>query len=930
MAHRAVFPAPDTLTLIAIVLAEIAFGSVPMLSALLPALVDHPAWRAFYVHLKNGFYANALFDRFIRTARYLWKLEDRRNTKMAASLRETQSQFEPRIIEKHTDKSTFEMIEAVVDRAGRRIAPLWPLRHFVAVNPYLGLLEQPFETAAQTLGRRAGAHMTAPRSFYAQAIQNGRITDADLEAALAQDSPFPGVPRNVDALKAFALRDATEITFETIPTIADVAQEVTGTDWAEFVTESISFWAGAYFDKGQSYWKSPWSELPPYAAWRAEAAYDRTPQVCGVRNFRQTVYAMPESSMETIITALDILDIPEKSLEAYLHCLLLTIHGWASYARYFLWEAELYGEEDDTLTDLLAIRLVWEVALLKAFEAKRITAAWKIRKEELGENKLNEATQIALGGHLLLQRAFEEAYLRQLFGQLGTQKRAKSVERAQVQAAFCIDVRSEVFRRALETVTDGVETIGFAGFFGFPIEYVRLGDTHGGAQCPALLTPHFVITESVSGASEYEVAAITEQRIITQRVTKAWRMFKFGAVSCFGFVGPVGLAYLKNLVLDMLGRGRPTPHPAQFGLDNATYNRLSPYIEPREIGDRITGMTPQQRLDVAEGALKALSLTDNFARIVLLAGHGSTTVNNPYATGLDCGACGGHTGEANARVATQVINDPSVRAGLKARGITIPEDTVFVAALHDTTTDEVTIFDKSVVPASHADDIARLKAQLTKTGQLARAERAILLKVEIGANTDRAVMRRSKDWSQVRPEWGLAGCAAFIVAPRENTAGVDLDGRSFLHSYDWRQDQEFGVLELIMTAPMIVASWINLQYYGSTVDNTFFGSGNKVLHNVVGTLGVLEGNGGDLRVGLPWQSVHDGENYVHEPLRLNVMIQAPIDAMTEIIAKHQPVRQLVDNGWLHLFALNDGGEVTHQYVGDLKWIEITEKCSETI
>jgi len=926
----AVFPAPDTLTLIAIVLAVIAFGSVTMLSALLPALVDHPAWRAFYVHLKNGFYANALFDRFIRTARYLWKLEDRRNTKMAASLRETQSQFEPRIIEKHTDKSTFEMIEAVVDRAGRRIAPLWPLRHFVAVNPYLGLLEQPFETAAQTLGRRAGAHMTAPRSFYAQAIQNGRITDADLEAALAQDSPFPGVPRNVDALKAFALRDATEITFETIPTIADVAQEVTGTDWAEFVTESISFWAGAYFDKGQSYWKSPWSELPPYAAWRAEAAYDRTPQVCGVRNFRQTVYAMPESSMETIITALDILDIPEKSLEAYLHCLLLTIHGWASYARYFLWEAELYGEEDDTLTDLLAIRLVWEVALLKAFEAKRITAAWKIRKEELGENKLNEATQIALGGHLLLQRAFEEAYLRQLFGQLGTQKRAKSVERVQVQAAFCIDVRSEVFRRALETVTDGVETIGFAGFFGFPIEYVRLGDTHGGAQCPALLTPHFVITESVSGASEYEVAAITEQRIITQRVTKAWRMFKFGAVSCFGFVGPVGLAYLKNLVLDMLGRGRPTPHPAQFGLDNATYNRLSPYIEPREIGDRITGMTPQQRLDVAEGVLKAMSLTDNFARIVLLAGHGSTTVNNPYATGLDCGACGGHTGEANARVATQVINDPSVRAGLKARGITIPEDTVFVAALHDTTTDEVTIFDKSVVPASHADDIARLKAQLTKAGQLARAERAILLKVEIGANTDRAVMRRSKDWSQVRPEWGLAGCAAFIVAPRENTAGVDLDGRSFLHSYDWRQDQEFGVLELIMTAPMIVASWINLQYYGSTVDNTFFGSGNKVLHNVVGTLGVLEGNGGDLRVGLPWQSVHDGENYVHEPLRLNVMIQAPIDAMTEIIAKHQPVRQLVDNGWLHLFALNDGGEVTHQYVGDLKWIEITEKCSETI
>ncbi|MCB0187394.1 MAG: DUF2309 family protein, partial [Caldilineaceae bacterium] len=142
----------------------------------------------------------------------------------------------------------------------------------------------------------------------------------------------------------------------------------------------------------------------------------------------------------------------------------------------------------------------------------------------------------------------------------------------------------------------------------------------------------------------------------------------------------------------------------------------------------------------------------------------------------------------------------------------------------------------------------------------------------------------SRDWSQVRPEWGLAGCAALIVAPRERTYGRDLGGRAFLHSYDWRQDRDFTILELIMTAPMVVASWINLQYYGSTVDNQRFGSGNKVLHNVVGTLGVLEGNGGDLRVGLPWQSVHDGENYVHEPLRLSVVIEAPLPAITDVIA----------------------------------------------
>jgi hypothetical protein len=836
---------------------------------------------------------------------------------MTVRYSENQAQLKPMVVA----QITVDTIREAVNRAERRIAPLWPLRYFVAVNPYLGLLEQPFEGAAQVLGRRAGARMTAPRSFYAQAIRDGRITDTDIEAALAEGSPAPGAPMDAKALKTFATRDAPDITFTTMPTVADVAHDVTGINWAEFVTESISTWAGAYFDLGQSYWKSPWATLPAYAAWRSEAAHDRTPKTRGVHAFHETLHELPDSSMDTIITALNILAIPADGLDAYLHRLLLTVHGWASYARYHLWEAELYGGEDHTLTDLLAIRLVWEVALLKTFDRnkKKVVETWHSRKSELCHDNLDEPTQAALAGELLLQRAFEKAYQRQLFERMGTQEKTQIIERKQVQAIFCIDVRSEVFRRALETVTDDTETLGFAGFFGFPIEYVHLGDTRGGAQCPVLLTPQFTITEWVNGKSESDIDAISKKRALQQRVAKAWRMFKFGPVSCFGFVGPVGLAYVRNLLRDTLGSGRPVPNPAKFGLDQRTFEQLGPSIDTHEMGDRITGMTPAQRLDAAEGGLRAMSLTDNFARIVMLAGHGSTTLNNPHATGLDCGACGGHTGEANARVAALILNDPAVRAGLKERGITIPDDTIFVAALHDTTTDEVTIYDKASIPASHANDLKQLEANLAAAGNLARAERSTLLRIAEGANVNEAVKRRSKDWSQVRPEWGLAGCAAFIVAPRERTAGIDLDGRSFLHSYDWQQDTGFGVLELIMTAPMIVASWINLQYYGSTVDNTFFGSGNKVLHNVVGTLGVLEGNTGDLRVGLPWQSVHDGENYIHEPLRLHVMIEAPIDAMTDIIARHEQVQQLLDNGWLYLFALDENGKATHKYAGDLNW-----------
>jgi uncharacterized protein YbcC (UPF0753/DUF2309 family) len=167
---------------------------------------------------------------------------------------------------------------------------------------------------------------------------------------------------------------------------------------------------------------------------------------------------------------------------------------------------------------------------------------------------------------------------------------------------------------------------------------------------------------------------------------------------------------------------------------------------------------------------------------------------------------------------------------------------------------------------------------------------------------EKALSYMAKDWSEVRPEWGLANNASFIVAPREKTRAIDLGGRSFLHDYNWRDDPEFGLLEQIMTAPMIVTHWINMQYNLSVTDNSFFGSGNKLLHNAVGQhIGVFEGNGGDLRIGLPYQSVHDGAEWRHEPLRLSVYITAPREAIENIIKSHKTVRDLLHNNWLFLF-----------------------------
>jgi uncharacterized protein YbcC (UPF0753/DUF2309 family) len=380
----------------------------------------------------------------------------------------------------------------------------------------------------------------------------------------------------------------------------------------------------------------------------------------------------------------------------------------------------------------------------------------------------------------------------------------------------------------------------------------------------------------------------------------------------------MGLAFAPKVISDSAGLTRTVAHPMLDGLDAAVARRVGPRLDRRVVSGRPTGFDAAERVAMAEAVLKAMSMTECFARLVMLAGHGSTTVNNPHASGLDCGACGGHTGEANARIAAAILNDAGVRAGLAGKGIAVPEDTWFIGALHDTTTDAVTLFDEEGVPAGHAADLVALKAWLAKAGALARLERAALLGIAPTGPVDAAVISRSRDWSEVRPEWGLAGNAAFIAAPRARTRGLDLGGRAFLHDYDHAADAGYGVLTLIMTAPMVVASWINLQYFGSTVNNAAFGAGNKVLHNVVGQLGVLEGNAGDLKVGLPWQSVHDGERFVHEPLRLSVFIEAPEEAMEAVIRGHEGVRELVANGWVHLHSLTAEGRV-RRYRGPGRW-----------
>ncbi|GLR48365.1 YbcC family protein [Sphingomonas astaxanthinifaciens] len=774
---------------------------------------------------------------------------------------------------------TTKDICAAADRAVRAIPPLWPLAASVAVNPFLGQSGEPLERTAARLARVAGSAVTMPRRWYREKIERGEILAADLEAAAA------GRLSPTELIEATRKKRPERLA---IPTVADLSAHACGTDWPALVAERTSHFAASIFDTGQALWPSPAGQ-GPYALWRSAATHDLTPEIAGLFGFAAFASALPASSEELIALAVRELALPADALDLYFHRLLTLTGGWAQVARYRLWQAELAGGADSSGTDLLAIMLAFELALYRQHR-DAIAGAWTSACRAFAEPPVPSADDRI---DAMLQEAAERAAQRRLQALLAEPRSPRPAERPSLQMAFCIDVRSELFRRALESLDPGIRTLGFAGFFGLGTGHRRLGSDVIEARLPVLLTPG--VHSHSGGAPEQDQAYR-----IARRASRAWDRFKLAAVSSFAFVEAAGPTYVLKLVRDALGLKRnDAPHDP------------APVLDP--------ALDLATRIATATAVLRAMSLTEGFAPLVILAGHGANTVNNPHGSALHCGACGGYSGEVNARLLAGLLNDPEVRDGLAATGIVIPADTHFCAALHDTTTDAVTLYADDHPSPAHAGQLERARRWLAAAGTLTATERARRLP---RASDAADVAARARNWAELRPEWALAGCQAFVAAPRARTAGKDLAGRAFLHDYDWRADAGFGVLELILTAPVVVASWISLQYYGSTVAPGLFGAGNKLLHNVTGGLGVVEGNGGLLRGGLPIQSVSDGEQLMHEPLRLSVLVEAPRAAITDILARHEQVRALFDNKWLHLFALDDQGRMAWRYTGDLGWEEM--------
>lgn len=751
-------------------------------------------------------------------------------------------------------------IRADVQAAFGRIPPLWMLSDYIAVNPFLGFAGTPIEAAAQTVGDALSASVLPGTDYYRQKWEAGEFEHRHVATAAARVGG--------DAQKsAEVLNGLTPPTRQSraVLTFAEKYDALHGTDWNDQLLRSQARLCAAYAaakEGAAGEWELPIDANESlYNAWRATAAVDRSLSIAGLHGWKQRAEALPQTAELAIAIAMARLDVPAGRRVNYFHRLLGGLYGWANFFRRTPWAA---GDVDaGELMDLLAIRLCGELAIVDLLdwaddsESSKAIARPKVEEE---------------AARLVLQEAAEDGYVLPLIHSFNPPP-TQEPQRPDVQAIFCIDVRSEVLRRHLEAQSDKVETRGFAGFFGVSLA-LDAGDGSASARCPALLKPG--VKAGLGQSADFKVI----------------KPLQGAPASAFSMVELTGLGYGVRLAIDAAAAANVAASDAET-------------IAPIELSG---GLDVQARTDLAAGILKNTGLAKSpMGRLVLLCGHAGRSANNAHAAGLDCGACGGHGGGANARVAAALLNDRQVQDALMARGVYIPVDTHFVPGVHDTSSDEVTLLDLDQVPATHERDIEALKAMLMAAGELTRAERAGALGIqpEEPSRLSKLLRKRAKDWSEVRPEWALARNATFIAARRSRTRLVNLDGRSFLHEYDSAADEDASILTLILCAPMVVASWINLQYFASTVDNDVFGSGDKTIHNRVGHLGVVLGNGGDLRTGLAKQSVHRADGtWHHQPLRLQVIVEAPMEKIDTVLAAQPGVNQLVANGWVRLIALD--------------------------
>jgi uncharacterized protein YbcC (UPF0753/DUF2309 family) len=736
--------------------------------------------------------------------------------------------------------------------------------------------------------------------------------------------------------------------------------EATGADADAPVNELLIRFCAAFLDQGLTNWHLPRREEGFYAAFCSLYRQPVGPPDRWMRRLPRELARLQDRGvgpLASIADSLEILGVPEVEWEEFLSATLLSLRGWGGMVR----QVELRGDRaahpvpPGSLVEFLAIRLVLDRHAL-AYTARdalgfsvplselrdavrgRIVTSWPPSVEQrafpifqlaqvLGASpdvlhRMGRAEWTALVEEvesftaLERRRVFHLAYERR-FRTKTLDAIALHASRAggrpaspQFQVCCCLDEREESFRRHLEELAPSVETFGAAGFYSVVMYYRGAAEAHFVPLCPVVVRPRHWVVEEVDEQLEREHRRRARTRralgTASHRIHIGSRTFALGAL----LAGSVGVLATFPLVARILfprltariRRGLSgivqTPPATRLRLERAA-------PEPGDEGGEI-GFSVDEMVDAGERLLREMGLTSGFARLLILLGHGSNSLNNPHNSAYNCGACGGSAGGPNARAMARILNDLRVRDGLSRRGLVLPADTVVVGGYHNTCNDSVTYFDLDDVPRTHRDELAEARRLIEATCDRNAHERcrrfqSAPLSLSFAAARQH-VEGRAEDLAQTRPELGHATNAITIVGRREWSRGLFLDRRAFLTSYDPTQDDaDSSILARILGAVFPVCGGINLEYYFSNVDNAGYGAGTKLPHNLAALLGVMDGAASDLRTGLPWQMVE-----IHEPVRSLFLIETTAAAMSRIMAGNELIGRYCRNGWI-LLALIDPG-----------------------
>lgn len=736
-----------------------------------------------------------------------------------------------------------------------------------------------------------------------------------------------------EALTAFALWGACVEIAGGGEVLAEAPGDAVELETARLANELLIPLCASFVDRGVAAWQLPKREDGFFlTALRSFAAPGVMP--AWARGLPDEAKAL----LAAKTTALEVLDrVPAEDRAARFERHLLRLPGWAGMFQR-LEQFPVPELPAVRLADFLAVRLLVDGAAQAAAErsgreidalrpvlVSEVVLALNAALPRLGLSA-REVSQLGAPAREALVEAvtrldrrrrsivWQEAYERHhavevVSALLAHQEARRQTPPPTVQAVFCIDDREEAYRRHFEEVLPSVRTYGIAGFFGIAVEFLPLDDVASATQAPLGVTPAHAVHEQPH-PEDVALAQARKSRLgLLARFDVWWRRATKGSAA-----GGVASLVAGPLALLELGARVLAPRLTQQLLDRAraavvpevrtVLTRERELDEPiKTIDGRFVGFTFDEKAARVAATLENLGLVKDFAPLVVIVAHGSSSVNNPHRSAYDCGACGGRNGGPNARLFARMANRPAVREALAARGIVIPPTTHFLGAVHDTSTEAMAFFDEHEVPAALAGELASLKLSFDEVSRRSAHERcrkfASAPKTPSLERALRHVQSRSLDFSQARPELGHATNAVAVVGRRALTRGLFLDRRAFLISYDPTLDPDGAILERIVAAAAPVGAGINLEYYFSRVDNERLGCGTKLPHNLVSHVGVMNGASSDLRTGLPKQMIE-----IHEPVRLLFVLETEPAVVEAMVARQPPLRALALNGWVRVVTVS--------------------------